>query len=173
MPMALAASAGRSAALGVLLARGWHGAQTVADGPAGAGYCLAGGGLGLLLSSEAGQNALWAACLLAGGQLAFEQLRTADAGEAALPPSEDAVLVSSLASSFLLGCALPQVRHLRGAEALVPAVLALLGTEALARGPFHAQVCCALLLVGLGLYGLIVQCPCSGAVGGLAGRCGA
>ncbi|CAJ1452557.1 unnamed protein product [Effrenium voratum] len=161
MPMALAASAGRSAALGVLLARGWHGAQTVADGPAGAGYCLA------------GQNALWAACLLAGGQLAFEQLRTADAGEAALPPSEDAVLVSSLASSFLLGCALPQVRHLRGAEALVPAVLALLGTEALARGPFHAQVCCALLLVGLGLYGLIVQCPCSGAVGGLAGRCGA
>ncbi|CAJ1440918.1 unnamed protein product [Effrenium voratum] len=66
-PMALAASAGRSAALGVLLARGWHGAQAaVADRTEGVGYCLAGGGLGLLLSSEAGQNALWAACLLAG-----------------------------------------------------------------------------------------------------------
>ncbi|CAK9106042.1 unnamed protein product [Durusdinium trenchii] len=114
-----------------------------------------GSGLLIYLTAQAHDvtrsSLVWFSCMLTGGLRAIAQLRTT------APQSEDALLVTVLIFSCLLGCGLPQAACLKS-EAMLLGVASMLASEALCNIEVLAgtgQVVLSILLLGFGLTGLL------------------
>eukprot|EP00930_Biecheleria_cincta_P055431 TRINITY_DN4174_c0_g2_i1.p1 TRINITY_DN4174_c0_g2~~TRINITY_DN4174_c0_g2_i1.p1 ORF type:complete len:850 (-),score=147.40 TRINITY_DN4174_c0_g2_i1:137-2686(-) len=166
----------QAAAMGIMLAQGWHmWSETVAQGSS-ASLLLCGAGLllGLVTAQQIGARAgaemisirlslFWLSCMMSGGLSAIAQLRLHSETS-----NNDSLLVNAFLVSTFLGCCIPymvgQVLGSSSGEVLMPSVLAVLVTEAACNNTTfpNLKLCVAVTLVFASIFGM----ACHGCFGG-------